>query len=204
MPLTKITVTYGRTQSLPDYCNVRPSVSLEWTLDPREDPEEVWKDLLTDARLIVEEECDAALEDAGRPARFSTEPRYSVVVSTAPNTRSWGKVQLVPPERAVCVVPANQEAMVREWGYMGGGIYPSDGLRWSHVLRLAQEFIATQADRGIEYRLIECRTPDDLRFIPRAPEPEPEPEDGETEPEEQSEYMLSEHEPDPPRDEDDE
>lgn len=200
MPLSKVIITYGLTQSLPDYCNVRPSITLEYTLEPGDDPYSVRADLIGEARAQVRELADQALEDAGRPARFSTEPRYAVVTSTPPNTyNGWGKVKKTPPERAVCVVPANQEAMVREWGYMGGGIYPSDGLRWSHALRLAQEFLVVQADRGIEYRLIECRTPDDLRHIPRAPEPEPE-----EQPEEQTEYMLSEHEPDPSRDEDDE
>jgi hypothetical protein len=179
-PLGKISVTYGLTQSLPDYCNVRPSITLEYVLEPGEDPDDVRAGLIGEARAQVRELVDQALEDAGRPARYSLEQRYAVVISTAPNTHNgWGEVKPAPPERAVCIVPDHLERLVREWGYRGTGVYPYDELRFSHALRLAQKYIATQTDAGVLFRLIECHTRDDLRLIPRAPvaeiDPEPSP-----------------------------
>lgn len=204
MPLSKVIITYGLTQSLPDYCNVRPSITLEYTLEPGDDPYSVRADLIGEARAQVRELADQALEDAGRPARFSTEPRYAVLHSITSNTYdARGQIRPVPPERVVAIVPASSDDLVGSWGYTQGGIYPSDGLRWSHAVRVAEQYIKVHADRGIKYRLIECRAPHDLSFIPRAPEPEPE-EQPEEQPEGQTEYMLSEHEPDPSRDEDDE
>lgn len=176
MPLSKIIVTYGLTQSLPDYCNVRPSITLEYVLEHEDDPDDIRAGLIGEARAQVRELADQALEDAGRPARYSQEPRYAVVISTPPNTHNgWGEVKPVPPERAVCIVPDHLEALVREWGYRGTGIYPYDELRFSRALRCAHAFIETSANAGIEYRLIECRTRDDLHLIPRAPVAEPAP-----------------------------
>jgi hypothetical protein len=38
--ITQITVSYGETQSLPEYSNVKPNVTLTATLDPTDSPEQ--------------------------------------------------------------------------------------------------------------------------------------------------------------------
>lgn len=84
--ITKVSASFGLTQSLPDYCNSKPTVMIEATLDAGDDAAQVRRDLLEQCRREVEAQVDLALEQAGRPARYSDEPRYKVLrsyVSTA-------------------------------------------------------------------------------------------------------------------------
>lgn len=80
MQITKIVVGYGRTHSLPDYCNVKPSITIEAALSEGDDPEAAKAELQRLAQAHVEEECDLALEEAGRKAHFWQGPRFDMRV----------------------------------------------------------------------------------------------------------------------------
>lgn len=95
MQITKITVHYGRTQSLPDYCNVKPGFSFEATIEPGDDPEAVRAFLSDQAKAATFEECDRALEANGIPAKFSEAPRYDAL--------------RLSDEKYVAVVPAGMK-----------------------------------------------------------------------------------------------
>jgi len=72
--ITSITVSFKRTQSLPGYCNV--SSGLTMTADISDgDPRVVEQNLRDELEQSVNEWIDRALEQAGQPARFSTEHR---------------------------------------------------------------------------------------------------------------------------------
>jgi hypothetical protein len=103
MRITTITVRYGRTKSLYEYSNVRPEVTLVAEIDPGDDLDHVTARLLNQAKAIVEEEVDLALERDGQPALFSTDPRYQIwrVIKR----HSW-RGNFTPPEELILIVPA--------------------------------------------------------------------------------------------------
>lgn len=79
MKLTQITVSYGMTQSLPEYSNVKPQLTLTATLDEDDTPEAVEAALWAHAKTTVREEIDRTLEACGQAAKWSEEPRYQVM-----------------------------------------------------------------------------------------------------------------------------
>jgi len=78
--ITKLTVSYQQTENLGDYSNVKPSVTLEIALteDDNIDFETRLAEAQERVRRAVEREVDDALEDHGKPARYSMEPRYAL------------------------------------------------------------------------------------------------------------------------------
>jgi hypothetical protein len=95
MKITKVTVKYGRTFSLPGYSNVKPEVGYEAEVEPGEDREAVKAELLAIAKAEVEEECDQALESGGNPAQFWQGPRFDAL--------------RLNDERFIAIVPAKME-----------------------------------------------------------------------------------------------
>lgn len=83
MRIETITVSYGMTQSLPKYSNVKPSITLTGVLAEGEDREQAKAALLDEARAFVHEAIDVALEASDRPAKYSAEPRYEVRRTTS-------------------------------------------------------------------------------------------------------------------------
>src|SRR5262245_34880619 len=79
MKPTSITVSFGRTQSLREYSNIKPAITLSADLEDGDDPEACRAELLEQARTFVEEQIDLALEADGTPAKFSTAPRYKIL-----------------------------------------------------------------------------------------------------------------------------
>jgi hypothetical protein len=79
MKITKVTVKYGRTFSLPGYSNVKPEVGYEAEIEPGEDVAAVKAELQRMAQAEVEEACDQALEEGGNPAHFDQGPRYDAI-----------------------------------------------------------------------------------------------------------------------------
>jgi hypothetical protein len=79
MKITKVTVKYGRTFSLPGYSNVKPEVGYEAEIEPGEDVAAVKAELKRMAQAEVEEACDQALEEGGNPAHFDRGPRYDAI-----------------------------------------------------------------------------------------------------------------------------
>lgn len=167
MKLTTVTVSFGRTQSLPEYSNVKPSITLTAELGDGDDPEAVRAALLEEARTFVEATIDDALEDAGEPAKFSTEPRYQIW-SSYRGVQGLAGPKPEPPEAVVVVVP--QAISVQSVpGYSRAAYSGLSKLRLATALRRAQE-IATEEGR----RLINCAD-GDLSRIPRPPAEAPAP-----------------------------
>jgi hypothetical protein len=95
MKITKVTVKYGRTFSLPGYSNVKPEIGYEAEIEPGEDVAAVKAELLQMAQAKVEEACDQALEEGGNPAHFDQGPRFDAL--------------RVADESFIAVVPAKME-----------------------------------------------------------------------------------------------
>lgn len=78
MEINQITITYSRTQSLGNYSNVKPGVTLTATLQPGESLTAAAIDLLKTAKTLVHEEIDAALEADGSQPMFCAGPLFAV------------------------------------------------------------------------------------------------------------------------------
>lgn len=79
MKIESITVSYGVTQSLPEYNNIKTSVTLAAALDADDDPTAVHGDLLAMIKAAIHAEVDTTMEAHDLPARYSTESRFQVV-----------------------------------------------------------------------------------------------------------------------------
>src|SRR5262245_14752355 len=79
MKITQVTVSYGATQSLPEYSNVKPQLVLTATIDDGEAFEAVEAELWALAKAHVHEQIDLALEGSGKAAKYSDESRYQVL-----------------------------------------------------------------------------------------------------------------------------
>lgn len=163
MQHTKITVSYGRTQSLQSYSNVKPQVSVEATLDADDDPAIVRAALLAEARTFVHEVIDQALEDDEQPAKFSLEPRYGLYFVSEVGFGNWNEFRrtATPPERLVVVVPEKirldrMEGEARAWWNRWG----SHRMRFAHALRVAEAYV--QGSEGC--RLVICADGDLARL----------------------------------------
>jgi hypothetical protein len=104
MVIETITAGWSETISLPNYNNVKPSLTLTARLAPGDDPMRVRDLLIGEARAVVQELADQALEDAGEPARYSTAPRYAVITYTPSGSYLFGADR----PRVLAIVPANQ------------------------------------------------------------------------------------------------
>jgi len=75
----RIEVTYSRTYNLGNYSNIKPAASISAELDSDEDAGLAHHELMTRARLLVEEEVDRELERQGDPPVFFAGERYGMV-----------------------------------------------------------------------------------------------------------------------------
>lgn len=168
MRLTTITVSYGQTQSLPEYSNVKPSMTLSAELGEGDDPEAIKAALLAEARAFVQAAIDDALEINEQPARYSAEPRFRILVSRSPRyfAKDEGKA---PPARIVVIVPA--EAKYGQFDLMDP-LYKQRH-RYRYARQWAEGYAATEAAL-----LIDCadgdlsRIPDEHRKVEEAAAPE--------------------------------
>jgi hypothetical protein len=103
MKLTQITVSYGETQSLPEYSNVKSQITLTATLDEGDDPAGAEGHLWQLAKDSVHEQIDLALEANGRPAKHSADPRYEVYQTIRSHWRRPEDPPDLPP--MVVIVP---------------------------------------------------------------------------------------------------
>lgn len=167
MQITEITVSYGLTQSLPEYCNVKPMVTLKATVAEGEDVADVRAQLFEQARLYVEEEVDLALEANDRPARYSNEPRYQVIATR--QSRSYGDPDWVPLENVVAIIPAGLPLPEGTDWHHAQRSYSSEGVRYKHAVRVVRH----ELERRTGARLISCADGDLSRLPQRPPAPEP-------------------------------
>lgn len=147
MKLTQITVSYGITQSLPEYCNVKPSATFTATLDEGDDPYEIESQLWDYARHAVQQIVDTALEGEGKPAKYSTEPRFQVLRTAHDRYRRPDD----PPNPPKLLVILPNEINLRD-DRLHHAIYPeSRNLRYAHAMRAAIKYI-----RDEDMPLIDC------------------------------------------------
>lgn len=105
MKITEVTVSYGETQTLSGHCNVKSSITLTATVEEGESPYEVTQALLINAKEMVHQEVDQALENDGQSPRYYTGPLYNVLISQS--------------RQVICIAPANLNAPVdfrSAWG----------------------------------------------------------------------------------------
>lgn len=134
MKLTQITVSYGETQSLPEYSNVKPNITLTAALDDGDDPAAVEAELWQQAQAAVHEQIDLALEANGRAAKHSTEPRYQVMRTAHDRWRRDDDPPNPPP--LVVILP---DAMNLDKRFVHVGWPESRKLRYHHALQIAHD-----------------------------------------------------------------
>ena len=150
MNITTLTVSFKRTQSLPGYCNVVSSgINVTADLSADEDPLVVEQRLRGELEQSVNEWIDAALEQAGQPARFSTDPRYDLLW--------WRSAELpliaphTPPMHDV------MRSLPGEWRF-----YDGDGDDACYTNQRLANLKRMATDIGLQYRP-EFLTIDELR-----------------------------------------
>lgn len=160
--LTQVTIHYGLTQSLPDYCNTKPGLTLSATLDLDDDAHEVMRTLYTLARHEVEAQVDEALEAAGRSARYSMEPRYRVVRSY-PERRS----HVAGTTIVVAILPADMRLDhvddLRFYDTSSTG--DSRGLRYTHALKVAQATVDDVVEQEQRAIVVDCSAGDEVALV---------------------------------------
>lgn len=81
MKVHQVSVTYSETCSLPNYCNVKPTISITAEIGPDDDYDTVYESLMREARDAVQYEVDKALEAADRPPKYWRGSRYYAALS---------------------------------------------------------------------------------------------------------------------------
>lgn len=120
MRIERIGITLGYTQALPDYCNVKPQVSIEAAIEPGDDPVVVEAELWNRARQSICEQIDQELERNGQAAKFSTEPRFDVIGL---------------PDKSVAIAPTGQRGLINR-----RCIFHHSGLRLQHAWSVAEKY----------------------------------------------------------------
>jgi hypothetical protein len=169
MNITQITVSYGETQSLPEYSNVKPNITITAALDEGDNPEVIEEVLWEQAKAAVHEQIDLALEANAKAAKYSTEPRFQVL-RTYQGYTARGRIE---QPKIVAILPDGMRLEKRLDERMGGASYrETKKLRHSHALRMATE-IAAEDPACV---LLDCADGDISRLealLPPLPEPPP-------------------------------
>lgn len=170
MKLTQITVSYGATQSLPEYSNVKPLISLTATFDDGDDPAEVEAQLKARAKASVHEQIDDALELNGLAAKYSQEPRYQVMRTYWDSYLNRDKPEL---PKLVVILPNELDPDKKSLGtgLIHSGYPESRKLRKLHALR-----VAADSARDLGATILDCSDGDLTPLIAAlaaAPEAEP-------------------------------
>jgi len=152
MKITQITIGWAETCSLPEYSNIKPSVSMTAEIEEGDVPGLVKDSLLQIAKKVVRDEIDATLELHGRSPKYYDGPLYSVEISYE--------------RKLVIIFPA---ALIRTPNdFRGAGGVP---MRLERALQRAQDIVRERSD----YTFVDC-TDGDFSKLPPLPEPEPKPE----------------------------
>jgi len=156
MKITQITVSYGETQSLPEYSNVKPALTLTATLDEGDSPGEVEQLLWNQAKHAVREQIDLALEANGRAAKWSDDPRYQVMETY---WHEWDHRGEAKPPQYVIILPnainPERDAYAQKLVHAGNSIGDARKLRYDHALRIAAEVMQER-----RYTLLDCSNGD--------------------------------------------
>lgn len=147
MKLTQITVSYGLTQSLPEYCNVKPSATFTATLEEGDDAYEVESQLWDLARHAVHQQVDAALEANDMAAKYDPSSRYQVMRTAHDRYRRPDD----PPNPPKLLVILPDEINPKDKRLVHA-LYPeSRRLRHAHAFRAAIRYLADE-----DMPLIDC------------------------------------------------
>lgn len=168
MKLSQITVSYGETQSLPEYSNVKPNITITATLDDGDDEVAIEAALWQHAKQAVHAQIDAALEMNGKPAKHDPAPRFQVVCTY---WNQWDHRGEAKPPQYVIVAP--DELKLDRDAYAQRLIVDSSGLRPAHAHKVAAELLG---DKDEGYALLDCSDGDltPLNLALSAPESNPE------------------------------
>lgn len=172
MNIIQITVSYGETQSLPEYSNVKPNLTITATLDEGDSPGEVEQLLWNQAKHAVREQIDLALEANDKAAKWSGEPRYQVLRTY---WDEWSHRGETKPPQYVAILPneinLDRGTYAQRLTHFARG--DSRKLRYSHALRIAESAV-TDRDDG-PYTLLDCSDGDltPLNLAIGAPEGNP-------------------------------
>jgi len=167
MKITQVTVSYGETQSLPEYSNVKPALTLTATIDPYDDPAVAEAALWELARQSVHAQIDAALEANGRAAKYDPAPRYQVLMTYWDR---YGRPRDTPEPPKIVVILPNSVELERgpDVYFVSPNHLDTRKLRYAHALR-----IATEAAQERGYTLLDCADGDLSRLLAALPVVEP-------------------------------
>jgi len=141
MNITQITVSYGETQSLPEYSNVKPNITLTATLDEGDDAIAIEAALWSHAKQAVHEQIDLALEANDKAAKYDPAPRFQVVRTYWHEWSHRGETR--PPQYVVILpneVKLEKGAYSQELAHFGPG--EARKLRYAAALRAAAEVVS--------------------------------------------------------------
>ena len=137
MKLLTITVSYGQTQSLPEYSNVKPSLTLTAQIEEHDDSAAIEAALWDVARLHVHEQIDQALESSGLAAKYDqTSPRYQVLRT---RRRDNYHERHLPPLPAIIVVVPN-DLTIDDKRLAQPYARETQRLRYGHALQVAADY----------------------------------------------------------------
>ncbi len=189
MNITQITVSYGETQSLPEYSNVKPSITLTATLDAGDDAAEAEAELWQHAKDAVREQIDLALEANGKAAKWSGEPRYQVMETY---WDQWSHKGETKPPQYVIILPNSvnpaRDAYAQKLVHAGNSSGDARKIRYHQAQRIAAEVMQ---ERG--YDLIDCSNGDltPLNLAISAPERPFDSEDARAQEQDSPEYQAA-------------
>lgn len=150
MNITQITVSYGETQSLPEYSNVKPNITITAVLDEGDSPGEVEQLLWNQAKAAVHAQIDLALEASEKPAKYSTDPRYQVMATYSDSSYLRSERPTLP--KLIVLLPDTFDARTQYDKVLVHAVYPeSRNMRYEHAMR-----VAFKAAHERDAELIDC------------------------------------------------
>lgn len=171
MRITQVTVSYGETQSLPEYSNVKPHITLTAEIDPDDNPETITDLLWGVAREEVHAQIDNALESNGRAAKYSAEPRFQVLRTYHDR---YGEPRGALPPPALVVILPNDVPTGRN-DLAGISLTHTNAVGEARKLRLAYaQRVAARAATEHGAVVIDCSDGDLSKLAAALPSPEPE------------------------------
>lgn len=140
MQIAKVTASWSETCSLGNYSNVKPSLTLEATIEPGEDAAEVSQRLTGLCRMHVQELINEALEGEDQPAKYWEGLRFDVLAA-AYDTGN----------RFVIVAPARTE-----WPRELRVYADVRGFRRQHARDYARSSLERRMGGDVTYTLLDC------------------------------------------------
>lgn len=134
MKITSVSIGLRRTESLPGYSNVAPSINLTAEVEEGEEWLDVRDYLMSVVKLHVEKEIDDALEDAGQPPKYYQGMRFTLL--------RWNNLDLyvIVPDEEIQL-----DDIPGDWRIYGN-LYDKDAPVYRHQRLEVLREMATAAD----------------------------------------------------------